>query len=132
MLIRRSQWLADDGHLDADEVVAFAVLAGAGLEESGENGGLFRAAEAAEALLGRFGTRIDRHDRRPPHSSLLLQPIHHRSNVVERVLVGGAITPLESSDLGLEIVVIQILRQLGDRLGPDRLVNEDPEGVVGA
>jgi hypothetical protein len=47
--------LTDRRNLHADEEIPFTVLAWAGLEKAGEDGGLFRAGEGSKASLDFFG-----------------------------------------------------------------------------
>jgi len=47
------------------------------------------------------------------------------------MLVSGSVSSLESGDLGLEIVVVHVLIQRSEHLGPHRFVHEETEGVIG-
>ena len=55
---------------------------------------------------------------------LFLQPVHHRPDIVERMLVGGSSVSLVVSDFRLEIVVIGFLSQSSKHLHPCRLLHE--------
>ena len=55
---------------------------------------------------------------------LFLQLVHHRPDLVERMLVGGSGTTLMMGNLRIEVAVIGFLGRPRKNLHPFRLLNE--------